>query len=217
MARAVIFAGGGDYTDPWHPFAATAERVRALLETEGLATVVVDTVAGLADAVSAPADAELLVLNAGSGDEAHPLDASLLALVEAHLAADRPLLALHAAASLFPEHEAWERLLGGRWTRGVSWHPPLDEAHVQLTPHAITAGLEPVTVTDERYTELRLAASPAVFAWHEHDGVRHPLAWAHTASGARVVYDALGHDARSYDSPTRRALLAREVRWLLGT
>jgi type 1 glutamine amidotransferase len=217
VARAVIFAGGGDYTDPWHPFAATAERVRALLTAEGLATVVVDTVAGLADAVSAHAHAEMLVLNAGSGDEANLLDASLLALVEAHLAAGRPLLALHAAASLFPEHEAWERLLGGRWVRGVSWHPPLDEAHVQLTPHAITAGLEPVTVIDERYTELRLAASPAVFAWHQHDGVRHPLAWAYEAHGARVVYDALGHDTRSYDSPTRRALLTREVRWLLGT
>lgn len=212
MARALIFAGGGDYTDPWHPFGATADRLRDVLAAEDVVVTIVDTVAALSAAI---ADAELLVLQAGSGDEATVHDAALLALVDEHLRAGRPLLAVHAAASLFPESDAWEGMLGGRWVRGVSWHPPLGEAHVELAPHDITAGLDTVTVVDERYTALRLTAGPTVVAWHEERGVRHPLAWTHTTHGARVVYDALGHDARSYDSPTRRALLAREVRWLL--
>ncbi|MGN6272549.1 MAG: ThuA domain-containing protein [Protaetiibacter sp.] len=213
MARALILAGGGDYTDPWHPFAATAERLREVLEAEGMAAMKVDTVAALSAAIGA---AELLVLNAGSGDETTPHDAALLALVDAHLRAGRPLLAVHAAAGLVPESDAWERLLGGRWVRGVSWHPELDEARVDLAPHAIPTGLDAVTVVDERYTALRLTAGPTVFAWHEEGGVRHPLAWTHAVHGARVVYDALGHDTRSYDSPGRRALLAREVRWLVA-
>ena len=213
MARALIFAGGGDYTDPWHPFAATAERLRDALDAGGMAAMSVDTVAGLSAAIG---DAELLVLNAGSGDEATPHDDALLALVDGHLRAGRPLLAVHAAAGLFPESDAWELLLGGRWVRGVSGHPDLDEARVVLTPHAITAGLDAVTAVDERYTALRLTAGPTVFAWHEEGGARHPLAWAHAAHGARVVYDALGHDTRSYDSPGRRALLAHEVRWLIA-
>jgi type 1 glutamine amidotransferase len=213
VARAVIFAGGGDYTDPWHPFGETAERLRTALELEGLSVAIVDTVEVLGTEVR---DAELLVLNAGSGDEVNALDAELLALVEAHLASGRPLLAVHAAASLFPELAAWEQLLGGRWVRGVSWHPPLGDAHLQLAPHPITAGLEGVTVVDERYTELRLAPTVTVLAWHEEGGARHPLAWVHEAHRVRVVYDALGHDARSYDSPDRRELLAREVRWLLA-
>jgi hypothetical protein len=32
---------------------------------------------------------------------------------------------------------------------------------------------------------------------------------------ARVVYDGLGHDVRSYDSASRGELFRREVRWLL--
>jgi type 1 glutamine amidotransferase len=213
VARAVIFAGGGDYTDPWHPFGETAERLGAVLEGESLSAAVVDTVRALDGELR---EAELLVLNAGSGDEANTLDAELLGLVEAHLASGRPLLAVHAAASLFPELAAWEQLLGGRWVRGVSWHPPLGEAHLELAPHPITAGLEGVTVVDERYTELRLNPTVTVIAWHEEGGARHPLAWVHEADGARVVYDALGHDALSYDSADRRELLAREVRWLLA-
>jgi type 1 glutamine amidotransferase len=213
VARAVIFAGGGDYTDPWHPFGETAERLGAVLEGESLSAAVVDTVRALDGELR---EAELLVLNAGSGDEANTLDAELLGLVEARLASGRPLLAVHAAASLFPELAAWEQLLGGRWVRGVSWHPPLGEAHLELAPHPITAGLEGVTVVDERYTELRLTPTVTVIAWHEEGGARHPLAWVHEADGVRVVYDALGHDARSYDSADRRELLAREVRWLLA-
>jgi type 1 glutamine amidotransferase len=213
VARAVIFAGGGDYTDPWHPFGETAARLGAVLEWEGLSVAIVDAVEALGVKMR---DAELLVLNAGSGDETNPLDAELLGLVEAHLASGRPLLAVHAAASLFPELAAWERLLGGRWVRGLSWHPPLGEAHLELAPHPITTGLEGVTVVDERYTELRLAPAVTVLAWHEEGGARHPLAWTHEAHGVRVVYDALGHDARSYDSADRRELLAREVRWLLA-
>ncbi|GMA90248.1 ThuA domain-containing protein [Homoserinibacter gongjuensis] len=173
MARAVIFAGGGDYTDPWHPFGETAERLGAVLVPEGLSVAIVDTVEALGAEMR---EAELLVLNAGSGDEANPLDAELLGVVEAHLASGRPLLAVHAAASLFPELAAWEQLLGGRWVRGVSWHPPLGEAHLELAPHPITAGLEGVTVVDERYTELRLAPTVTVLAWHEEEarGTRSP-------------------------------------------
>ncbi len=222
MTRTTIFSGGGDYSDPWHPFAATTECLRALLEEEGITATVVDTVTGLEHRGDAAAlehrgdAAALLVLNAGNGEQPNPLDARLLAHIDAHLAARRPMLAVHASASLFPELPQWERLLGGRWVRGVSWHPPLDEAHVELAPHAITTGLDEVRVVDERYSELRLARDAEVLAWHTEDGVRHPLAWAHTAHGARIVYVALGHDPRSFDSPTRRALLAREVRWLLA-
>jgi len=30
------------------------------------------------------------------------------------------------------------------------------------------------------------------------------------------VYDALGHDARSYDSPEHAEILRRSIRWLAG-
>ena len=62
------------------------------------------------------------------------------------------------------------------------------------------------------------AKNPKVreLAWHEHDGVRHPLLWTHEYGSARVVYDALGHDEHSYRSAPRRTLVSRAALWLLG-
>ncbi|WP_168200341.1 ThuA domain-containing protein [Protaetiibacter larvae] len=212
MTRAVLFAGGGDYRDPWHPFAESAERLAEALASEDLPLTTVDTVDALAARLP---DAGLLVLQAGSGDEANPRDDELLALVRAHLERGRPLLALHASGGMLPEHAAWQTLLGGRWVRDVSWHPEHGEAEVLVADHPITAGLGDFTVLDERYTDLALQPGIAVLAEHEEAGARHPLAWAHRVDAARVVYDALGHDARSYDSAERVALLRRELAWLL--
>jgi type 1 glutamine amidotransferase len=214
MTHAVLLTGGGDFRDPWHPFRETAGRIASVLAEAGVRTSVVDTVRGFADAVAA--GPTLVVVQASNDSAPSPGEAPVLEAIRAHLAAGRPLLAVHAAAILFPDRPEWERALGGRWVAGVSWHPELGPARVRLEPHPITAGLAEVEVVDERYTDLRVAPEVAVLAWHEERGARHPLAWAHEPGGARVVYDALGHDTRSYESPTRRALLAREVRWLLA-
>jgi type 1 glutamine amidotransferase len=39
--------------------------------------------------------------------------------------------------------------------------------------------------------------------------------WARESGPARVVYDGLGHDTRSYDSAGHVDLLRRTVGWLL--
>ena len=41
------------------------------------------------------------------------------------------------------------------------------------------------------------------------------VVWVAPGPG-RVLYDALGHDLRSYDSSSRLTLFRREVRWLLS-
>lgn len=213
MTDAVLLTGGGDFRDPWHPFHDTAVRIVETLARVGVRTRVVDTARGFADAVP---DAELVIVQASNDSTPTSGDGLVLDAVAAHLAADRPLLAVHAAAILFPDRPEWERLLGGRWVAGTSWHPELGLAHVRLEPHPTTIGLADVEAIDERYTALRVSPEVAVLAWHEEGEARHPLAWAHEHGGARVVYDALGHDTRSYDSPSRRALLEHEARWLLG-
>ena len=40
------------------------------------------------------------------------------------------------------------------------------------------------------------------------------MIWAREHGAGRVVYDGLGHDSRSYDSPAHRDLLRRAVDWL---
>ena len=218
MTTALIFSGGGDYTDPWHPYAETSKRIAGVLEAVGCTTLLEDRVAD-ADFH----DAHLLVLNAWNDDRPSVADAALRAAIEAHLGAGKPLLAVHASILLFsgaPESEwtGWREITGAFWERNATFHPPLSEAHVRVATdrHPIVAGVGDFTLEDERYTDLRLAPDVEGLAWHTENGREHPLLWARTHRDARVVYDALGHDTRSYDSPGRRELLARSTAWLLG-
>ena len=185
----------------------------------------VDTaLAGLAE--SAP---DLVVLNVGDPSGPRPEDdveeapdpardersrAGLLA----HLAAGRPLHALHVSSTSLRFVPEWERILGGVWVPGTTMHPDLGDAAIEVDTdaHPIVAGIADFEVFDERYSWMRVSPQVRGLAWHQHGGTRHPLLWTHEYGGARVVYDALGHDERSYLSAPRRMLVSRAARWLLG-
>ncbi|MDO8121543.1 ThuA domain-containing protein [Isoptericola sp. b490] len=219
--RALVLCGGGRRSDPWHDLAATGHAVALVLAEQGVHTRLSSRPAD----VMAPLDTDLLVVNCSDGEGPTEGDVdgpTVDAAIGAHVAAGRPILALHSAALAFPDAPGWARVLGARWVHGRSMHPELGRATVRTLPSPITDTLADVEVTDERYCFLEPvtdlgAVVPHVE--HRHEGVTHPLAWARTVgpAGSRVVYDALGHDVRSYASPTRRALLAAELGWLLGS
>ena len=218
----LLLSGSGTFADPWHAFGETSARVAGVLTGDGLRVEVRDDVgdalAALADPASWP---DLLVLNVGGTPrEGSPVPAPGPAAdgFTAYLRGDHPLLAVHAAGTAFDGFDAWEARLGGRWVFGVSVHPDHGLAHVHVPSgrSPITAGLADFDVLDERYTHLPVAPDVVVVAEHEHEGARHPLVWVREAGGARTAYDALGHDARSYDSPERCELLRRTARWVLG-
>nr|WP_240897860.1 ThuA domain-containing protein [Kineococcus vitellinus] len=214
--------GRGRYQDRWHDDAATGQRVAAALSGAGLRVQVRGTAAAALEDAGKP---DLLVVVAGDGrrdadwdggDEAWvPFHARLAGLVSE---GGVPLLALHQAANTFADAPAWSGLVGGRWVEGRSMHPPIGPA--LFTPadgqgHPVTAGLGPVEAFDERYCRLQVHAGSRVLLTTEHEGVQHPVVWTSGGPG-RVLYDGLGHDVRSYDSPSRRELLQREVAWLLA-
>ena len=222
--RAVILSGSGRYADAWHPFAETSAALAGIVAGAGYrVTVGDDLLAGLA----ALGDADLLVVNAGNpdaplpdgtGDPAEPteeeLDAAAAGL-DAALDRGIGLLAVHASASTLPELPVFGHALGGRWIEGSSWHPPIGEARVHIVgTHVIADGLRDFTVLDERYSGLRLDGVIERIAEHEEDGMRHPIIWARELGRSRIVYDALGHDARSYESAEHRELLTRALQWL---
>lgn len=227
-SRVLLLSGAGRYSDPWHPFAETSARVADALRDAGLDVTVSDEVdaalARLGD--DAP---DLLVLNIGAADgplaagveEAPPdavRDAACRDGLLAHLGAGRPLLALHVSSTSLGFIPEWESILGGIWVRGTTMHPDYDRAHIHVETdvHPIVAGIGDFDTDDERYSWMRVDPAVRALAWQEHDGVQHPLLWTHTFEGARVVYDALGHDAASYNSPEARELVTRSARWLLG-
>ncbi len=90
----------------------------------------------------------------------------------------------------------WPDLLGGRWVRGRTMHPPLEDCLVSVTDaaHPVSADLQDFTVVDERYSYLETRPDVTVLYDHHFEDARHPLVWARDAGPGRVVYDALGHD-----------------------
>jgi type 1 glutamine amidotransferase len=212
----LVVSGSGHYADDWHDFPATSARIAAIAEHAGCrVTLTEDVEAALAD----PGHAQLLVVNVGNPAEPRPPErmaaaaAGLLRL----LADGGGLLAVHASSTSFTGMREWPEILGGRWVRGTTMHPPRDECVVSVTDadHPVSGGLRDFTVVDERYSYLETGSDITVLHEHHFEDARHPLVWARDAVPGRVVYDALGHDTASYDAPGHRELLDRAIRWLL--
>lgn len=216
--RALILSGGVG-----HDFPTTSGLLAGLLAEEGVAaTVTEDIEAGLGE----PAD--LLVVNAlrwrmAAERYAHLRDEHAFSLSErgraalaGHVEAGRPLLAVHTAAICFDDWPQWGRIVGGAWNWERSSHPPPAEARISVRTgaHPVVASVGDFTVEDEVYGFLDLEPDVVPLATAPHGGTDHPLLWARTSGSARVVYDALGHDERSYAQPDHRRLLRQAVRWL---
>ncbi|CAM5783759.1 ThuA-like domain-containing protein OS=Cellulomonas persica OX=76861 GN=CPE01_11870 PE=4 SV=1 [Cellulomonas persica] len=143
------------------------------------------------------------------------------ALVDAGTA----VLGVHEAAYAFADDPRWAATIGGRWVLGRSWHPPYGPATFRAVDdeHPVTWSLREVTSDDERYADLTVSEGVHVLVVADvtpdeagEDGTagEHPVVW--TVPGpTKVLYDALGHDAAAFASPSRRALLAAELAWLL--
>ncbi len=218
MARILVFSGTGPYTDPWHPFAETSAAVAEVLRGSGHDVVVRASEPGsLVDLVGF----ELLVVNSGGRtNEEDPVETARWdedhRALEAFHSGAQPILGLHTAVATFQDWPGWPSIIGGRWGDDTH-HPDIDEATFQPAVsaggHPVWKGLESVVVFDERYSNLQLSAGSIPLVEHHTYGLQHTMGWA---VGDTVVYDGLGHDARSYESETRRLLLLNEVDWLLS-
>lgn len=210
MPRSLILSGGGEYSDPWHPFAATSERIASVLAALGHDVEISDSVA---DRVADLRGCDLVVVNAAAGPEADTsaAQAGLLAALDRGTG----VLAVHVGVTALLRLPVWESVTGAAWIAG-SMHPKAGPCRIRTYPrrHPICAPVTDFDIVDERYSYLRTASDIVPLAAHEHAGELHPLLWARTRGPARIVADALGHDERSYDSPEHRQLISRAASWL---
>lgn len=216
----MVFSGSDRYDSQWHDHVATSVRVGRIFEDLDPDVRVRES---RVDAFGSLGDVDLVAVNMGYGAASEidaPLDEWARALdeIDSFVRGGGGLLALHNSVGAFSEFDEWERLLGGKWNRGVTMHPPIGNWGVTVHSSApeITAGLDDFTVFDEMYSFLDVDPQVAVTASHTLDGARHPIAWSRSHGAGRVVVDTLGHDLRSYDYPARVELLIREARWLLA-
>ena len=214
MTRSLILSGGGAYADPWHPFAATSERIADVLAALGHHVEISELVA---DRVADLRGWDLIVVNAASGPDADTsaAQAGLMAALDRGLG----VLAVHVGACTLLRLPEWESVTGAAWISGRSMHPKVGPCRIITYPgrHPICAPVADFDITDERYAYLRTAPDIVPLAAHEHAGELHPLLWARVQEKSRIVTDSLGHDERSYDSPEHRQLISRAARWLTRT
>ena len=214
--RAVILSGAGRFADQWHDFAATSARIAGILSDAGFDTEIAENVD---ERMADLSDAQLVVVNVG-GPTTPDLSADAHGHVGllAYLTRGGPLLAMHSATTSLPSIPEWEAIVGGVWMPGTTMHPEYGLTHilVHARNHPIVSTVSDFDLYDERYSYLRTSVGLTHLAEHEFDGIGHPVLWAHTYGTARVVYDALGHDAASYDSATHREIITRAALWLVG-
>nr|WP_254703352.1 ThuA domain-containing protein [Pseudarthrobacter sp. C4D7] len=222
-----MLSGTGRYADPWHPFADTSAALAGLLEAAGLQVIIPDDVdTALADLVDTDDTAlpSLLAINVGLPRDGDPSPGTpgAAAGLSRWLASELPLLVSHSSSTSFTDLPAWEEGLGGRWIRGTSMHPEYGPASIDVLPCSgpVVSGVPNFDLLDERYSFLRTSPDITVHATHTHEGMEHPVLWSlerrstGTGSGGRTFYDALGHDAASYQSREHCRILSQAIAWL---
>jgi type 1 glutamine amidotransferase len=216
MNTVLLLSGAGPYADRWHRFAETSDRLAMIIGDLGHQVRLSDRVE---DELVDLQPVDLLVINIGNPTEPRPaetVDTMQHSLVD-HLGRGGGLLGVHSSSISFATMPRWSEILGGHWIAGTSLHPPLSETMISTCgPHPITDGLDDIAVIDERYSYLYAEPDITVLGRHNHDHLWHPIAWARDTGAGRVVYDGLGHDTRSYDSPGHIELIRRSVSWLLA-
>ena len=216
MAEVLIISGAGDYSDPWHRFEETSLRLAEIIAGLGHQVMVSDAVE---QTLAEPGEPDLIVVNIGNPREARPQSRIETAErgLDRHLQRGGALLGIHVSATSMTTMSRWSQMLGGQWVRGRTMHPKQDLFTVVVHPgaHPIVRGMANFTIFDERYSYLHTNPDITVMGEQFTDGRLHPIVWARESGLARVVYDGLGHDTRSYESAGHVELLRRTVGWLL--
>jgi len=226
--RILVLTGRGRFEDQWHDVAATSHALAEILQSADNTVTVRSTFLNSLDDV---ADFDLVVLNisgpvpgfvAAGIDEPTEQWATWVHRLYDWVSAGGRVFALHQsllAAAEFPE---LEQIIGGKWVNGVSGHPPIGPMQMEIDSaqggHPLFAYLSGVGVTayDERYCQLTMADNLEILGYvRDDDGNPQPALWVCDTGKGRTVYYSLGHDSRSYDSPTSRKLLTNAATWLL--
>ncbi len=216
MAEVLIVSGSGDYSDPWHRFGETSQRLADIISGLGHSVTVSEAVE---QALAEPGEPDLIVVNIGNPRQARPqsrIDAAERG-IHRHLQRGGALLGVHVSATSMTTMSSWSQMLGGHWVEDRTMHPEQGLFTVRVRPgaHPIVRGLADFPVFDERYCYLHTNPDITVLCEQLTDDRLHPIVWARKSGGARVVYDGLGHDTRSYESAGHVDLLRRTIGWLL--
>jgi uncharacterized protein len=142
------------------------------------------------------------------------------------LKAGKGLVVLHHAIANYAQWPEYEKIVGGKYylekttVNGVEkprsiWKHGVDFTVRILDPlHPVTRGVKDFQIHDETYGLFDMGPdSHALLGTDEATSARN-IGWAKTYGPARVVFIQLGHDAKAYENPNYRQLVAQAIRWV---
>ncbi len=193
--------------DPHHPLETLGERLMLWLAD---ADVVVATETHDHADLEELADVDLCIVCATLDKLTREEEASVVGFV----AAGGKLIAVHSAAVIHPDREAFIDLIGGRFTH----HSPYHEFAVDLVApeHGVVAGVEPFRIRDELYVLDRAPHGADVLATARWQGADQPLVYTRRHGEGAVLYIALGHGQAAYDHASFQRLMLQGIDWVLS-
>ncbi len=126
------------------------------------------------------------------------------------------IVCLHHGLLAYRDWPLWSKIVGIE-TRGFGYHPDQRvPVQVEDGEHPITEGLRGFEIIDETYTVSEPGPDSHILLTTDHPRSMHSLAWTRTYRKARVFCYESGHDAKAYENPSFRTVLARGIAWVAG-
>ena len=125
----------------------------------------------------------------------------------------KDLLAVHSATVVSEKNTKYIDLIGARFTH----HSPYHEFQVKIeeTKHPVTKGLDDFKISDELYVLDREPEGAHVLATTVWEDKVQPMVYTKVYGKGKVLYNALGHDEKSFTNPAYRKLIVQGMKWLL--
>jgi type 1 glutamine amidotransferase len=131
---------------------------------------------------------------------------------------------LHFTLSSEPEWDEYHDLIGGKWfLKKFEKNKDLHSTYfVDMTvdvsildkDHPATAELEPFTMTDTFYGNIRMDADVHPLLGSNRDEVADAIAWAHQYKKSKVVYLMPGFSKKAYQNESYRKFLSNSLRYV---
>ncbi|MDO9525616.1 MAG: ThuA domain-containing protein [Gemmobacter sp.] len=223
MAQVLILSGG-----IYHDFPALSQQLAGQLADVGCGVQVVTHPADCATALDRD-QPQVLVVQAlhwqmlGNPkyepfrkEWAYTVGDDLKRAVLAHVARGGGIVALHTGCICFADWPDWQRLLGGGWVWGQSFHAA-DLEQIVVAPaldHPVTSGVAGYSLHDELYRDLVIDPAVTVLAvGRTPEGAGAPVAWVRQEGRARIATLTLGHDVAGCAVAGQAKMTRQAVLW----
>ena len=123
---------------------------------------------------------------------------------------------LHHSLASYQAWPEFEKIIGGRYTEGLSTYKHDVEVPVNIVSrdHPITMGVDDFIILDEVYGNFNVLPGVQTILKTSHPESGEVIGWTNLYGKSRIVYLQLGHDHHAYENPNYRRLVRQAMDWV---